>query len=218
MTTSFLSRHLDKQPLRVVEPEPTKVKQLSRPGTVDWRTQPQSVKQLLRDTVFRIKCVVKTRRMQLAPYFRDFDKVNNNHVTNCQMRRVFSMNTFELTEKEVQALIVRFSDNMGFNYWKFLKEIDDVDFCESKHQEILKLLKIVNKKQSLTCVNPTITIVDVLAKVKNQITRKRINIDQFLRNGEKLNCGNVLESKFRSSFSAAGIILDDCELNVLCNA
>lgn len=110
----------------------------------------------------------------------------------------------------------RFGDDMGFNYWRFQQEIDDVQFCEAKHQEIMRILKKINEKKEVGCSRQSFSIIEILAKIKNQVTRNRINIDQFLRNGEILNEGMVPKSKFRSSFSAAGIILDDCELDILC--
>ena len=133
------------------------------------------------------------------------------------MRRVFSANSILLSGKEVEALMSRYSDDMGFNYWKFQQEIDDVQFCEAKHQEIMRILKIINEKKEMPCSKPSFSIIEILAKIKNQVTRNRINIDQFLRNGEILN-GMVLKSKFQSSFSAAGIFLDKCELDFLCKS
>lgn len=115
-------------------------------------------------------------------------------------------------------MMERYGDDMGFNYFKFLQEINDVKVCEAKHHEIMKLLKAVNEKKLMPCSQPASSIIDVLAKVKGEVTRKRINIDQFLRNGDRLNEGMVPASKFRSSFSAAGIKLEDCELDMLCNA
>lgn len=114
--------------------------------------------------------------------------------------------------------MLRYGDDMGFNYWKFLEEIDDVKFCEAKHQEIMKLLKLINAKNPMPCSQPNFSVIQVFGKVKGQVTRNRINIDQFMRQGEKLNEGMVPESKFRSSFSAAGIILEGCELDLLCKA
>lgn len=156
--------------------------------------------------------------MDIEMFFKGFDKSNHFHVSRCQMRRVFSSNSMLLSEKEIEALMLRYGDDMGFNYWKFLQEINDVKFCEAKHQEIMKLLKLINDKKPTPCSQPNFTVIEILAKVKGQVMRNRINIDQFMKQGEKLNEGMVPESKFRSSFSAAGIILEDCELDLMCKA
>lgn len=212
----FLLRNLDKQPYTVVESPPDWVKQLPRPGTVSWDHVPKSTTQLAQDTLFRIRNIIKSQRIFIESFFKGYDKSNHFHVTRCQMRRVFSANSILMSEKEVEALMTRYGDDMGFNYWKFLEEINENQFSVWKHQEIMQILKQMQEKKA-PCEEP-LSIIEVLAKVKNAITRKRINLEQFLREGGKVNEGMVPTSKFRASFSAAGIILNDCELDILCKS
>ena len=211
-------RCLDKQPYRIVESPPQNIKELSLPGSTDWEIVTKTKKQLAQDTIFRLRNIIKTRNIDIETFFKSFDKSNHFHITRCQMRRVFSSNSMLLSEKEIDALMLRYGDDMGFNYWKFLEEINSLKFCEAEHNEIVKMLKIINAKVSAPCSQPNYSVVEVLAKVKGQVTRNRIEINQFLRQGEKLKEGMVLESKFRAGFAAAGIILEDCELDLLCNA
>lgn len=214
----FTLKNLDKHPYKVVESPPEEIRQMSRSGAVDWDHLTQPEKNLAQETLFRIRNILKARRIFLESFFKSFDKSNRFHVTRCQMRRVFSSNSILLSENEMTALMDRYGDDMGFNYWKFLEDVDDVQFCEAKHEDILTLLKKINEKSPLPCSKSNFSIIDVFAKVKGQVTRNRINIDQFLCNGEKVNEGKVPESKFRSSFSAAGIKLNDCELDILCKS
>lgn len=134
------------------------------------------------------------------------------------MQRVFSMNSILLSPKEVQALMVRYGDEMGFNFWQFLKDIDDVQICKSKYEEIMKVLRLVNTPKPAPCSSKSFCIVDVFAKIKGQVTRKRINFEHFLHRGAKLDEGVIPEEKFRRSFAAAGINLEDCELDILCKS
>ena len=194
------------------------IKELSLPGTIDWEVVPKTKKQLAQITIFHLQNMIKSRNIDIETFFKSFDKSNHFHVTRCQMRRVFSSNSMLLSDKEIDALMLRYGDDMGFNYWKFLEEINSLKFCEAKHKEIMKMLKIINEKIPAPCSQPNFSIVEVLAKIKGQVTRNRIEINQFMRQGEKLNEGMVPESKFRSGFAAAGIILEDCELDLLCNA
>lgn len=214
----FTYKSLDKHPYKVVESPPEEIQQLSRPGTADWDHLTKPEKNLAQETLFRVRNIVKDRRIYLESYFKSFDRTNRFHVSRSQMRRVFSSHSILLSEKEVTALINRYGDDMGFNYWKFLEDIDDVQFCRAKHEEILTLLKKINEKSLAPCSKQNFSIIDVVAKVKGQITRNRINVDQFLRNGESIKEGKISESKFRSSFSAAGIKLNDCELDILCKS
>lgn len=153
--------------------------------------------------------------MLIEPFFKDFDTKNNLHVSRCQMRRAFSSNSIILCDKEIQALMARYGNDCGFNYMKFLKDINEVQFCESKHKKLMEMLKKINKPVEIPCQNPNVTIVDVLAKIRGQIVRKRINFDRFLRNGEKFNNPALPASDFERNFSAAGIFLEKCELDIL---
>lgn len=132
------------------------------------------------------------------------------------MRRVFSMNSIILSDQEVLALMARYGNDMGFNYTKFLKDINEVYSCESKHEKIIDILRKINEVPTPPCSNRT--IIEVLARIKGEITRKRINIDQFLRNGSKLHQDVVPVIEFRRNFSAAGIILEECELDIVCDS
>lgn len=134
------------------------------------------------------------------------------------MQRVFSANSILLSTREVEAFMKRYGDDMGFNYWKFLQDIDDVQFCEAKHEEIMRLLKIINEQKPEPCSKAGFSIVNVFGKVKAQIIRNRINFDQFLTSKEAIKEPFVSESKFRMAFGAAGIILEDCELDILCKS
>lgn len=177
---------------------------------------PRTIKQLAQETLFRIRNLVESRRINIEVFFKQYDKANTFHVSRCQLRRVLSSNSILLSETEVRALMERYGDDMGFNYTKFLVEINEKIFCHSKHLEIERLLKLINTKQPVPCPKENFSIIEVFAKIKGQITRNRINIDQFMKQEGKV--GDISAIKFRSSFSAAGIILDDCELDILCKS
>lgn len=139
-------------------------------------------------------------------------------MSKCQLKKVFSTNSIIVSDKEIEALFLRYGNDLGFNYMKFLKDIDEVEFCENKHEKIIKMLKLINDDHPLPCTNPEITIIEVLAKIKGEIVRKRIDFENFIRNTELVGDKPILSHEFRRNFSAAGIILDDCELDILCNS
>ncbi|KAL7024499.1 hypothetical protein ACKWTF_013069 [Chironomus riparius] len=214
----FEIKNLHKQPYRLVECPPTEVKTLNRPGTADWECIPISTKQLAQETVFKLRKIIEGRQILIEPFFRDFDSNNYKHVTKCQMRRVFSMNSIVLSDKEILALMARYGNDMGFNYMKFLRDINEVYFCESKHEKLLEMLRKINEIPVPPCTHPERTIIEVLAKIKGEICRKRINLDMFLKNGQKFAKDELPVSDFRRNFSAAGIILEDCELDIVCDS
>lgn len=134
------------------------------------------------------------------------------------MRRVFSSNGIILSDKEISALTLRYGNDLGFNYFKFLKDIADVHFCEAKHEKVLEMLKLINVEQPPPCTQPDVTIIEVLAKIKGEIVRRRINFEGFIRNGEFVGDKPLSAHEFRRNFSAAGINLEECELDILCNS
>lgn len=77
----------------------------------------------------------------LKPSFRDYDKYklysvydrkfyriafrhNNGHVSRSQMRQCLLSNGILLSDEELYALEERFNDDVGFNYFWFLKEVE----------------------------------------------------------------------------------------------
>lgn len=194
------------------------MKELPCAGAVDWDSVPKSVKHLAQETLLRIRNIVKSHRIDIEGFFRGFDKSNKLHVTRSQMRRVLSSHSILLSEAEVRALMERYGDDRGFHYSKFLFDIDEKLFCDSKHEAILKLLRLITEKKPAPCSTPDFSIIHIFAKIKGQITRKRINIDQFMKPDGKLDENMISVHKFRASFSAAGIILDECELDILCKS
>lgn len=114
--------------------------------------------------------------------------------------------------------MLRYGNDLGFSYMKFLKDVNEVLFCEAKHEKVMKLLKLINAEHPSPCSYPNMTIVEILAKIKGEIVRKGINFEGFIRNGECVGDKPLPAVEFRRNFSAAGIILEECELDILCNS
>ncbi|CRL05796.1 CLUMA_CG018824, isoform A [Clunio marinus] len=214
----FTVKNLDKLPYVVVKSPPDEIKDLPCKGSIDWNSASKSMHETAQEAIFRIRDIVKSRRIFIEVFFNGFDKLNHFHVSSDQMRRVFSSNSILLSEKEIQALILCYGDDMGFNYWKFMRDVNEVQFCEAKHKKIVEFLQRLHCQQKDPCSNPNYSVVEILAKIKNQVTRNRINIEQFMKDGEKLNNGMLSACQFRARFPSAGIFLTDCELDILCNA
>lgn len=168
-----------------------------------------SMTEIAQQAMMRIRKVVKSYKIPIESYFKGFDKLNRNHVSNVQMRRVLASHSILLTEQEYRALLERYEDEIGFNYWKFLQEINETSSCDD--QKNVRRIKTCPKKME------HVSVVDVLAKVRNEITIKRIKIDQFMVRGH-LNKGKITRDQFRSSFASAGIDLDRDEQIALCRA
>lgn len=133
------------------------------------------------------------------------------------MRRILSMNSILLSNAELNALYKRYCDDMGFNYWDFLKEANDISAIESKYEKLCALTKQINNP-AVECCDKDLSVITVLAKIKGEVVRKRIDIEQFLKCNDNLHEHMVPTNDFRRAFSNANIILSDCELDVVCKS
>lgn len=106
---------------------------------------------------------------------------------------------------------------MGFNYWDFLNEANDINAIESKYEKLHALTKQINNPAVLCC-NKDMSLITVMAKIKGEVVRKRIDIEQFLKCNDKLHEHMVPTNDFRRAFSNANIILSDCELDIVCKS
>lgn len=169
-----------------------------------------STTEIAQKAMMKIRKIVKSYKIAIEYFFKSFDKLNRNHVSAIQMRRVLASNSILLSELEFRSLLQRYEDDIGFNYKKFLQELDEqLSFCQE--QQNPKKITICPKK-----VKP-ISVVDVLAKLRNEIFRKQIKIEQFMK-GAKFTNGKINLEKFKSSFAIAGIILNENELEILCKS
>lgn len=133
------------------------------------------------------------------------------------MRRILSMNSILISNAELNALYKRYCDDMGFNYWDFLKEANDISAIESKYEKLCELTKQINNP-AVVCCDKDLSVITVLAKIKGEVVRKRIDIEQFLKCNDYLHEHVVPTNDFRRAFSNANIILSDCELDIVCKS
>lgn len=82
----FTQPNLEKAPeMRV---PPSEIFRTPKPGTMDWQFASPEHKQLVEETMSRLRERVDQRRVLLKPVFQDFDRHNNGHITRQQFRQV----------------------------------------------------------------------------------------------------------------------------------
>mmetsp|Transcript_98951 Transcript_98951/g.308346 ORF Transcript_98951/g.308346 Transcript_98951/m.308346 type:complete len:513 (-) Transcript_98951:42-1580(-) len=73
---------------------------------------------------------VQKRGIFLKPMFQDMDRTNRGHVTRNQFARILHMLGFELDERQIGLLCIKYCDlgnHNDFNYIDFLKSVDPPD-------------------------------------------------------------------------------------------
>lgn len=95
------------------------------------------------------------------------------------MRQVLKNATVLLSSEEEYALERRYNDDLGFDYYRFLMELEAKPVVEPLYDRILEEKKRINvEAKTLPTDNEDETnIVLVLAKIKAKVVRERIKVN-----------------------------------------
>lgn len=121
---AFTEKHLHKIPLAEVESPPENIIRLPRVGESNWQCQPPITRNLLEETMEKIKTKIRTRRIYFFPFFKDMDKFHMGHVTPSQAKSILFTNNLYISNEEFDSLLAKYYNDLGFNYVKFLEDAD----------------------------------------------------------------------------------------------
>ncbi|XP_018398309.1 PREDICTED: uncharacterized protein LOC108776253 [Cyphomyrmex costatus] len=184
----FTVKGLDKLPNLKVESPPQEIVELPRKGTSNWQCQPKNIRDFCEDILQRVKQRVEERRILLKQFFKDYDKHNCGHVTRTQFRQVLTTVTILLSPEEVFALEKRYNDDMGFNYTRFLQEIELQPIVEPLYYSMLEDKKRLNaERPPFEPHEDETNVVLILAKIKAKVVRERIKVLEFMRQFDRHN-------------------------------
>uniref|UniRef100_A0A336LCA6 CSON008072 protein n=1 Tax=Culicoides sonorensis TaxID=179676 RepID=A0A336LCA6_CULSO len=212
----FNVENLQCNPNTIVEVPPKEVKQLEKLGAMKQdECQSREFWELCQEAVFKINQSVTRRMILIEPLFRDFDRHRLGHVSINQFHQVLSSIGALLTSKEIQSLERRYLDDMGFNYILFLRDI------EPQATSLPKYIAYTEKKIQLNSAQKPVKaqprdIIHIIADIKAQAVRKRINISQFMAGNDPLKHETITCSEFKRGLQNANIILNDQDLDRVC--
>eukprot|EP00759_Apiculatamorpha_spiralis_P042181 PhF_6_TR40431/c0_g2_i1/m.60290 len=113
-----------------LEKSPTKsapkVEQRSRfANAMEAGTITEAQRQILENTITRLRGTVKARRLMLQPFFADFDKLKKERVTPSQFVAALDKMKLQLSEVESSNLLICLKDERGdIDYAWFIKLVD----------------------------------------------------------------------------------------------
>ncbi|EDW24146.1 GL23541 [Drosophila persimilis] len=217
--TVFTIKNLDKMPQCVVESPLRHIQELPRPGAVDWQSAPQSMREVCEEAMAKIRIRIRNRRLYLHPFFRSYDKLNSGHVRCNQTNQIFRTNGILLSDQELDAVLHRYGNELGFHYTKFLDDVDPAEYA---------MPSMVTKQQLQDC--PPFardnleqeeaseeTIIRILTSAKRQALTKGLAVIDFMTDYDRHREGEILESDFKRSLDNSGVILTEEETTILCN-
>ena len=190
-----------------------------------------------------LKRQVISNRILLKPGFMDFDRSKSQHITSQQFLRVLKNLALMPPSEEVFDLITRKYCDRGttneVNYYKFCRDVDRPEdmfpgYVPKKPQpEPVNTLGIAPKQVSTFFKEPTKEVnvvanrfmhqrvdisndpLDVEDRIRAIVVMKRIRIEEFFRDFDKLRKGRVTRNQFKSILSSMNFTLTDDEFEAL---
>lgn len=232
----FTQKHMHKLPNFDPDPPPGNIVRLPRVGAAVWQCQPPITRDLLEETMEKIKTKIRNRRIYFLPFFKDMDKFHMGHVSPSQAKSILFTNNLYVSDEEFDSLLAKYYNDLGFNYVKFLEDADEGEYALPKvgilfvcfRKNILGKLLIT---QFISCLEasdgplrechpkPVISqqdLIDVLAKIKKQMLTKSLRIVDFLRDFDRHRKGEIREDDFRRGVDNSGIKISPREMDIVC--
>ncbi|XP_015123214.1 uncharacterized protein LOC107045443 [Diachasma alloeum] len=184
----FTIKELDKYPCLKVDSPPPEVKELPKLGQNEWQSVAKDMRKLCEETVQKVRYRVDERGINTKQFFKDYDRLNHGHVSRSQLRQILTAATILLSQEEIFALEQRYNDEMGFNYARFLQELEALPITRPLYEKLVQEKRLLNAERPLTipCRNER-DIVLILGKIKAKVVRERVKVTEFLRGFDPRN-------------------------------
>ena len=186
---------------------------------------------------------VVSNRILLKPAFKDFDKSQQLHITQGQFLRVLKMlNLMPPNEDVFECIIRNYCDrgnNNEVNYFKFCRDVDRPEDmfpayrAKKGEKEKVQCFGVAPTQVSTHFKAPTqeIDVIgnrfqqqrvdisndpeDVEDRIRAAVVMKRVRIEEFFRDFDKLRKGRVTRSQFKAILSSMKFSLQDEEFEFL---
>lgn len=172
---------------------------------------------ILYDTIHRMHERAVLRRINLKPTFQDFDWHKNGHVSKWQWRQVLSMLDFPADDKEFQVVKKRFSDDIGFDYSRFLEYLVPEKRCHWQYKEKLAVLNQWRDARKPPDLHPCNDLNEIFEKIKIRVAKERARAHEFFKDYDKLRCGLIKRVNFIRALDLTKWGLKESEVQKLCD-
>ncbi|XP_034232706.1 uncharacterized protein LOC117640356 [Thrips palmi] len=214
----FSARTLEKTPTFEVDSPGQEVRDVEPPGRLPWLKACVRVVDLCEDAVEQLKHRVRKRRINLRPIFHDYDPLNKGHVTRAQFRQCLVFNSLLPPKEHLYALEQRFSDDMGVDYYRLLREVEPGTLEEPLYNDFFENRKLVNWKEwNDHPERREKDIVWILAKIKAKVVRERVRIKDALHDYDNFNHSVIMKEDFERVLNVLNFGLTKTEIATLCD-
>ncbi|XP_037810226.1 uncharacterized protein LOC119602666 [Lucilia sericata] len=220
MDRVFTVKYLEKTPLLKVESPPSYIQDMPRSGSLNWQQATTTAREFCEEALRKIQIRIRNRRLYMHPFFRSYDKLNCGHVSCKIANQIFVTNGILLSNDELNALIDRYGNELGFNYTKFLEDADPAEYAVPKLSAVNTIhadCATLNDSRPKVDAESEEYIIKLLTKAKRQAVTKSIQVIDFLQDYDRHREGEILEVDFRRGIDNANIKLSVEEMDTLCN-
>ncbi|KAH8381954.1 hypothetical protein KR009_001125 [Drosophila setifemur] len=215
----FTIKNLDKMPQCAVESPLRHIQDLPRPGAVDWQAAPLTVRELCEEAMVKIRIRIRNRRLYLHPFFRSYDKLNSGHVQCNIAKQIFRTNGILLSDPEQDSVLIRYGNELGFCYTKFLDDVDPAEYAMPSmvtKQELVECPPFARDNLEQEDASEEV-IVRILTSAKRQAVVKGVAVIEFMSDYDRHREGEILESDFKRALDNSSVIVKEEEATILCN-
>ncbi|XP_021203966.1 uncharacterized protein LOC101740137 [Bombyx mori] len=162
--------------------------------------------------LLRVRAACTERAIDLRPAFSEHDQHSNGHVSRSAVRRVLARLGVLPAPHHVRALELRYLDELGFNYFMLLDELEEKPIESST----IAGPSVASRRTRSTTIDPLETdIVQILAKIKGKMVRDGIRPFDFLRQFDPRNELVIPRADFYRGLASAGLSLTPLEMDTL---
>ena len=180
-------------------------------------------KQKMLEVMEAYRNVIKTRRLNIKPMFQDYDKTKSSHVTKTQFVRVLNLLGIDLSSEVLSLLLKKYMDRGNadeVNYFEFINDVDrpeDMFGAGRDFNHSYDYFSVTDPRQvedQIIKIEPE-DINDLLARIRKEVSEKRIRLQEFFRDFDRLRSGNITVPQLRISMNMAKIHLSKSEFELL---
>lgn len=155
----------------------------------------------------KIKGVVKRGRIRLLEFFQDHDPLRKGTIAYMKFKGVLRAQKIEITDKEYEILLERYttSDPNLVDYVTFNEEMEGIftkkglEKAPTATVDEFKPPSIIDPDDVLTDEEEK-ALEECLVRIGTECKNRRLLLKPFFQDKDKINCGVVANSRFRSIF------------------
>uniref|UniRef100_A0A0A9W7P5 EF-hand protein 5 variant 1 n=1 Tax=Lygus hesperus TaxID=30085 RepID=A0A0A9W7P5_LYGHE len=173
----------------------------------EWESTSARTRKVFEDAMQKIRFYKEAFKIHFATEFnRSPGVVNDGYTEVLSFYKVFSKIIPYLTPEEIRSVIVRYSDNRGFNYRQMLFDMqEDIEFFPQKWDipEAPSHLSSITKKVDVP--SDPVTLGEVFQKIRLKVHSERVDLQQFFEQYDPIHTLYITQEQFRRALSSAGI-------------